>query len=66
MSMGTGVLCMAYPLIMPYLFVNVDKVCFDTFQSDCRDVIWSLTPDCDTDIEFGNINIMCDIPSNYE
>ena len=39
LSMGTSVLCMAHPLMMPYLSENVNKVCFGTFQSNCRDVI---------------------------
>ena len=30
--MGTSVLCMAHPLMMPYLSVNIDKVCLGTFQ----------------------------------
>ena len=50
---------MAHPLMMPFLSVNVDKVCFGTFQSNCRDVIWPLIPDCD-------IYSVCDIPSNYD
>lgn len=66
LNVGTSVLCMAHPHMMPYLSVNVNKVCFGTFQSNCRDVIWPLTPDCDLDIEFGNINIVCDISSNYD
>ena len=50
---------------MPYLSGNVNKVCFGTIQSNCRDVIGPLTPDCDLDLEFRHINIMCDILSNY-
>ena len=57
---------MAHPLMMPYLSVNVDKVCFDTSQGNCRDVICPLTPNCDLDIEFGNINVVCDIPSKLK
>ena len=49
---------MAHPLMMPYLSGNVYKVCFGTLKSNCRDV-------CDLTLEFGHINIMCDIPSNY-
>ena len=51
---------------MPYLSVTINKVCFGTFQSKYSDEILPLTPDCDLDIEFGNINIVCDIPCNYD
>ena len=36
------------------------------FKVICRDVIWPLTLDYDLDIEFGNINIVCDIPLNHD
>ena len=39
LSMGISVLYMTYPLMMPFLSVSVNKVCFGTFQSNCRDVI---------------------------
>ena len=50
---------------MSYLSGNVNKVFFGTFQINCKDVIWPLTPDCDLDLESGHMNSMCDIPSNY-
>ena len=43
------------PLMMPLLSVKSNEVCFGIF----------LTTNCDLDLEFGNINIMCDILSNY-
>ena len=56
---------MEHRLMMPYLSGNVNKNCFGSFQSNCREVIWPLIPDSDLDLEFGLLNIMCDIPSNY-
>ena len=35
------------------------------YFSNCWDIFWTLTPNCDIDLEFGHINIMCDILSNY-
>ena len=52
-------------LMMPGLSVTFNEVCFSTFLSNCLDVFLTLTPYCDLDPEFGNINIMCDIFSNY-
>ena len=45
--------------------VNFNEVCFCTFLSSDRDVFLPLTPECDLDLEFGHINIVCEIPSNY-
>ena len=50
------------PLTMPRLSIMFNEVCFDTFL---RDIFWTLAPNCDLGLEFGNINIMFDILSNY-
>ena len=39
LSMGTSVFYKTHPLLVPYLSGNVNKVCFGTFQSNCRYVI---------------------------
>ena len=52
-------------LMMPRLSVKFNKVCFGTFLSYCRDIFLTLTPNCDLDLEIGNIIIMCDIQSNF-
>ena len=53
------------PLIMPRLSMKFNEVCFGTFLSNCWDIFCALTPNYDLDLEFGNINIICDILSNY-
>ena len=53
------------PLIMPHFSMKFNEVCFGTFLSNCRDIFGTLSPNCDLDLEFENINIMCDILSNY-
>ena len=50
---------------MPNLSGNVNKLCFGIHQSNCRDEIGPMTPDCDLDFEFRHIKIICDKPSNY-
>ena len=50
---------------MPHLSVKFNEVCFGTFLSNCQEVFSTLTPNCDLYLEFGYMNIMCDIPSNY-
>ena len=50
---------------MPRLSGKFDEVYFGTFLSNCGYLFSTLTPNCDLDLEFGNINIMCDIFSNY-
>ena len=65
LSVGTNVLCTAYTLMMLYLCVKFNGVCNCTFLSNCQDIFGPLTPDCDLDLEFGHINIVWDIPSNY-
>ena len=52
------------PLKMPHLSVKFNDVCFGTFLGNCCEVFWTLTPNGDLYLEFGNIN-MCGIPSNY-
>ena len=47
--------------MLPYIF----EVCVGTFLSDCQDAFSLLTRDCDPDHEFGNKNVVCDIPSKY-
>ena len=42
--------------------LSVKFIKFD-FLSNPRDRIRPLTPDCDLDLQFGNINIVCDILS---
>ena len=49
--------------MMPPLSLKFNEVCFGTFLSNCCDIIRTLTPNCDVDLEFGNINIICDILS---
>ena len=34
------------------------------FSKQLQRLILTLTPECDLDLEFWNINIMCNIPSN--
>ena len=36
LSTGTSVLCLACPFLMSDQSVKFDKVCFDTFLSNCR------------------------------
>ena len=38
LSMGTNVLCMAYPPTLLYFSMKFNEVCFGIFLSSCRDV----------------------------
>ena len=57
---------MSYPLMVFFIPLrSVMKFALVLFLSYFLDILCILTSYCDTDFEFGHINIMCDISSSY-
>ena len=44
--------------------VKFDEICFSKFQV-IADMIGLSTPDCDLDLECGNLTLVCDTSSHY-